>query len=387
MAAVSGAPEPEVAACEEYFLRSGLPHLQQDYDARTDTLTRLLPALLVLFAIGVGVTVRPDWPWWQRALAAIAGLAAVLVLFIVLNLLRGQRPLVRPERVGFAEAGVVVLGPAIVDLVSQDGIGRAGLVAAVWLGVAAVFYFLTSLGVVSMFLHLGRAAIEGGRDTITVAVRAMPPLLAVQLFLFFTTESWQAFGTAEGWRFSGLIITFSVLLAVFLWFTLRGERRDLLTPPVDERLAERARRTPAGPLVARGVGPLTPPLSRMGRINVTVALVFSIGARVVAVGAVTALFFILFGLLAIDVGLTEEWIGEPPNVLLSLGAGGGRLVLTEPLVRVSVLLGAFAALYFAVVALSDRRNREDFLEDEIERVSRVMACWTYYRGALARRAA
>jgi hypothetical protein len=59
------------------------------------------------------------------------------------------------------------------------------------------------------------------------------------------------------------------------------------------------------------------------------------------------------------------------------------VVLTEQLVRVSVLLGGFAALYFLVVALTEKGRREDFLDDEIDRLSRVMAAWAYYRGSLA----
>ena len=48
--------------------------------------------------------------------------------------------------------------------------------------------------------------------------------------------------------------------------------------------------------------------------------------------------------------------------------------------RVAAILGGFAALYFVAVALGDRRNREQFLDDELDRMGRVMAAWSYYRG-------
>ena len=50
-----------------------------------------------------------------------------------------------------------------------------------------------------------------------------------------------------------------------------------------------------------------------------------------------------------------------------------------------MVLGAFASLYFAAVALGDARNRQAFLDDVLERFRRVMAAWSYYRGAMAAR--
>jgi hypothetical protein len=61
------------------------------------------------------------------------------------------------------------------------------------------------------------------------------------------------------------------------------------------------------------------------------------------------------------------------------------VVVTEALLRVAIVLGAFASLYFAAVALGDARNRESFLDDVLERFRRVMAAWSYDRGALAAR--
>ena len=44
---------------------------------------------------------------------------------------------------------------------------------------AALSYLLVDLGVLALFVHQGRAALEGLRTTASVAVRALPPLLAV----------------------------------------------------------------------------------------------------------------------------------------------------------------------------------------------------------------
>ena len=379
---MTGPQEAHRAAIEEYFLRSGLPHLAADYDPREDTLTRLRPALVVLFLVGLGIVLRPDWPWWARGLAVLAGLAIALGTIVVVNLVRGRPPSLRSDRVGFVEAGAFVLAPAIAELATGNVELRALWIALGSAGIGAALYVLTSLGVVPLFLHLGTAALVGLRATGGVALRALPPVLAVLLFLFLATEVWQAFGLIEGWRFGSVLVVFGLLGLGFLFVSLRRERGELVAPRMDDETARLARQTPAAPLVDADVSPQAPPLDRMERLNVIVALVVSVGARVIAVGAVIALFFMLFGVLVVDRELATAWLGQPPHVLVELSISGREVVLTEQLVRVSVLLGGFAALYFLVVALSEASKREDFLDDEIDRLSRVMAAWAYYRGSL-----
>jgi hypothetical protein len=82
----------------------------------------------------------------------------------------------------------------------------------------------------------------------------------------------------------------------------------------------------------------------------------------------------------VDQQTTEDWVQAPANVLLSVSIADREPVVTEALVRVAIVLGSFASLYFAAGALGEARNREDFLEDVIERFRRVMAAWSYYRG-------
>lgn len=376
-------PTPEQLVLEEFFLRSGLPHLAVNYDPREDTLTRLRPALFVLFLVGLAVALRPDWAWWARGLALIAGLGIAAGGLVGVNLLRGRRPTARPERVGFTEAAVFVLAPAAAQVATGSVGLRALWIGLISVGIALALYVLTSLGVVSLLLHLGRAAFVGLRATGGVALRALPPVLAVLLFLFLATEVWQAFGLIEGWRFGSVLTLFALTGTGFLAVALARERRDLCSPPLNDETARLARDTPARSLVAAGVVPLSPALPRTARLNITVALVVSIGIRVVAVGAAVALFFMVFGLLVVDKALATDWLGQAPHVLLGVDIAGGReVVLTEQLVRVSVLLGGFAALYFLVVALTEKGRREDFLDDEIDRLSRVMAAWAYYRGSL-----
>ncbi len=377
-------PPQEEAALEGWFLRNGVPQLVADYNPREDTLTRLQPVLVVLFLLALALVLRPDWEWWQRVLAVLVGAGLAVAGLVLANVLRRRRPFARPQRVGFAEAIVVVFTPAVASLVLGDSPERAGWIALGSAGVAVAAYALTSLGVLAPLLSQGRPAFEGLRDTFAVAVRALPPLLAVLLFLSLTQETWQAFGDLEGWRFGGVLIGFGLLAVVILLVGLRAERAELAAPRPGPELAQRARQTPAAPVVERGVEPTAPPLDRIERINLAVALLVTLGLRVLVVGAVVGGAFFLFGLLVVDEELTEEWAGAA-NVFLSISIAGREVVVTEALLRVAIVLGAFAALYFAAVALGDARNRESFLDDVLERFRRVMAAWSYYRGALAAR--
>ena len=318
-------PAEDLLAVERFFRRSGLPHLTADSRARDTTLRWRLPAGALVLVVAVVLVARTDLEPWALALSLLG--------------------------VALATALVVVL--------------------------------LFDLGGLSLLIHQGRPALEGLAATASVALRALPPLLAVLLFLSLASETWRAFGRLEGWRFGFVLILFGLLSAVILVAGLRRERRALLAPVPGDEMREDALATPAAPLVRAGVAPGTPPPDRLVRINVAAALLVSLGIRVLAVGVAVGLTFALLGLLIVDRALTEEWIGEAPNVLVAVSIEGREVVLTEALLRVAAMLGGFASLYFVAVALGDSRNREEFLDDELERVRRVMAAWAYYRGALA----
>ncbi len=267
---------PERREIEDWFLRNGLPQLAADHDPRADTLARLQPVLVVLFLLVLALVLRPDWEWWKRVLAVLAGAALALAGLVAANLLHRRRPLARPVRVGFTEALVVVFTPALASLVLGDDPARAGWIALASIAVAVVLYALTSMGVLAPLLSQGRPALEGLRDTLAVAVRALPPLLAILLFLSLTAETWQTFGDLEGWRYGAVLIGFGLLASSILLLGLRAERAELASPDPGPDLARRARATPAAPLVERGVEPSSPPLDRIERVNLAVALLVTL---------------------------------------------------------------------------------------------------------------
>jgi hypothetical protein len=86
-------------------------------------------------------------------------------------------------------------------------------------------------------------------------------------------------------------------------------------------------------------------------------------AQVLLVSLMIAAFLTVFGVLAIDESLREDWLGTPGNELLSFNLLGERLELTGELLRVAVGLAAFSGFYFSIAIFTDSTYRQEFLEE------------------------
>ncbi len=151
-----------------------------------------------------------------------------------------------------------MFSPALASAALGDDIGHTIAIGLGAPAIALVLYGLISMGVLPMLIHQWRPALEGVVDTAAVALRALPPLVAVLLFLSLAAETWRAFGRLEGWRFGALLIGFAALAGVILVFGLARERRALYRMGNTDDLARDARATPAAPLTTRGVTPAMP---------------------------------------------------------------------------------------------------------------------------------
>ena len=372
----------ERAELERYFLHNGLPHLRLGYDPRAHTLTRMRPALYVLFVAGLGVALRPDLEWWLRVLAVLAGLAVAASVYAVLNLLRRRPLFARSRRIGMTETLALVIAPPVAAAALGENAATVVWLAVATVGIAVALYLLMSFGVLSLLAHQTRQVGVGLADSGAIAIRAMPPVLAVLLFLSLSAETWQAFGRLIGWRYGGVVIAFSVLVTLILVYGLSRERAAMYSIEPGEELEERARHTPALALVERGIAPGSPTLGRIERLNLGLALLLSLALRVLAVALAVGVFFLIFAFLVVDREIALRWVEADPNFLVSTVIADREAVLTEAHFRVAGILGAFGGLYFAAVAVGDARHREQFLDDEVHRLSRVTAAWAYYRGAL-----
>jgi hypothetical protein len=326
---------------ERDFRRAGLPMFSEDFSAAEDVFNRAAPLLgLVFFAEIVGA-VDLDWSWWQNALAMLAGLAFLLVAFGLINKAKGRPFSAIPERLGRAELAGFVLIPALLPVLANQQWTSAWVTAAANLALLGLIYAVGALGL----LHVIRWVMKRFAGQLSSALGLIAtaiPLLAIFALLSFTTqELWEIFSSVDDAIYATILCLFFLLGAVFLIARVPKETRRL----------------------EADAGAGTPPLRRRQLLNVGVVMFVSQALQVLIVSVSVGLFFALFGLLAIDEGIREQWIGSAGNELFAVSLFGERLEVTEELLRVAGGLAAFSGFYFAISMLTDSTYRDEFLEE------------------------
>jgi hypothetical protein len=159
---------------------------------------------------------------------------------------------------------------------------------------------------------------------------------------------WQIFATLSDFAYACVICLFVLLGSGFLVVRVPREVRRL----------------------ERESGADGPPLTRAQRSNVGLVLFVSQAVQVLFVSLFIGVFFVLFGMLAIDEAARNSWIGaDNINVLVTVSVGGDHFELTTQLLRVAGGLAAFSGFYFAVAMLTDSTYREEFLEELTDEMS------------------
>lgn len=242
----------------------------------------------------------------------------------------------RNDKDGAASAGISV-GATVLVLVAAVYAGRALRVhlIAVW----ALRQTLTSLGLL-----------------FPLATRALPMLLLFVTFLFINTEVWMIASALEGGTLWGAVMLFAALAVGFLVVRLIEE--------VD-RLDDEIGRTELGDQ-ADVVG--------LQRANLVLVLLITQAFQVLLLALAVFVFFIVFGVVAMDDGVLETWI-EADLIY------AGEIPVSRQLLQVSTFLAAFSGLYFAVYAVTDDNYRREFFSEvlgELEQALRVRV--HYLRG-------
>jgi hypothetical protein len=120
--------------------------------------------------------------------------------------------------------------------------------------------------------------------------------------------------------------------------------------------------------------PDPPPLSNRERVNLALVSLVGQGLQITVVAVLLTAFFVIFGVFAITPATTASWLGTSDvNELLSLHVGSQRLVLSEPLLRVSGFLGAFSGMYFTVVLATDSSYQDAFSDDIAPQIRQALA--------------
>ncbi len=380
-------------AADAWFRRRGLPLVIDRRRRGTAMLRRSTPGLVFLSMLDLllsGLLRLLDVPadvlearMRSTGVGYVLGVLALMLAVVVVPVVAGRLMakllrLLTKTRVRLAVIGAMIvfwmvllpLAERLTGLVSWD----EPLWMAVLINIAAfaVLMLLVRTGVGSILSWAAQSAAAQVRAIGTLASRALPLLLLVVMFSFFTAELWQAverLSPGRLWLVAGFL---TLIGAVFLVSMLSDEMKELKTWTVEPG-AVALRGTPFDDDDAPPPG--RRPLSRAERLNITLVLFFAQAVQIVAFGALVFGFFVVFGVLMIRPEVVTVFAGREsaPGTLL-----GVPLPVSSALLHVSLFLAVFSGLYFAASTATDARYRRSFFEPLLEDVKISLAARDIY---------
>ncbi len=372
---------------ERWFIERGVPHL---VDPHTDSVlldawTRALPLLVAAYILlGFNALDIRNWTLAQNLGATIAIVGILVATLAISNRLRRRPLLARPTQIGPAELAVFLIGPVLPGLVfGQYRDAAETFVFGIVL--LAGIYVWSSYGVGALLRWGARRS--GGQLTGLgpLVARALPLLLLFTTFLFVNAEVWEMAGTLTGAAYVVVVLMFFVLGAGFVVTRVPGFIRSENRFESWSEIAECVVATPAVAVDLPTTGPTLDPLRPRQRFNLGLIVLFGQALQITLVVVALVAFFVFFGFMAIDLDTIVNWTGQVDvNTFVEASFGGRTLVLSEPLVRVAVFLGAFSGMYFTVVLTTDETYRSEFANDigpEIRQMLAVRCAYHVERGA------
>jgi hypothetical protein len=373
---------------ERWFVRRGLPHFIDHYNAREDIFTRAAPFLAVVFVLSL-VNVRiGDESLVRNVVSLGLGVAVGLGGVALVNVLRGRKPLSRPRRIGAPElVTFVVAGPVVQLLV--EGWTEAAVSLAFNLVILGLTYVVTSFGLIPMTRWAIGQMLRMFADVTTLFARSLPLLLLLTIFMFFNAELWKIADDIPTVLFVSALVVLVAVGTVFI--VLRFPRElDVLSRFDDwsQVTAEAADSPLAGTDAARlPEPPAAPPLDRPAWANVGLVLFFSQAVQVVLVTAAIFCFYVLFGLFTMVPSTIRQWTGTAElDALATFDYLGVKVTLTSELLRTSGFVAAIAGLQFTVSALVDTTYRDEFFKELTHEIRESLAVRTLYLSLLGRTA-
>jgi hypothetical protein len=218
-----------------------------------------------------------------------------------------------------------------------------------------------------------------------LATRALPLLLLFITFLFINAEVWQVASSLEGGVLWLAVLLFAAVAVGFLLVRL-GEELDRFDDDIDgAQLIDACRRTPledvARDLVEAGADlNAEAEVSGLQKANLVLVLLIAQIVQVLLLSLAVFMFFLVFGMVAIEDSTILAWTGAEPQYASDL-----RLVSRE-LTQVSIFLAAFAGLYFTVYAVTDTTYRQQFFTTISRELERAVSARVAYRELRRRQA-
>ncbi|MDO5618313.1 hypothetical protein [Kocuria sp.] len=363
---VTGPGQSAQVLLAERLRQQGLPLVVRPSQRRRELIPYTGPMLVVLGlllltqAIGLRVLVAaerragvdylqadtlPDDLLWTTTIVAgvvlVIHLCSPLMLWAVALVVRRGRTRVRA---GVVLAGLLITLLAVMVAPWEIGLG-INLLTAVTLVAALLVGAYLGLGVITLWSI--QRIIQELQSVGAMVIRALPLLMLVLLFLFYNSNIWQI---------AGAISWLNITLTAVVLLVLANVLNMVLT-------AEIVR---GSHLQAHLKSSATPPrLMEQANILAVPTLVVTIQAGIFSL--LVFAFLVGFGMLSIPVATIAQWTGQAPHIVFPWLMPG--LPLSQELLKVCLVLAAFAGLNFVASMTTDHHHRKLFMQgvlDELE---------------------
>lgn len=358
------ARDDALAEYERRFRRAGLPLFIEGFSASTDVFNRVVPLLALVFCGEMLGAIQLDWSPLANVAAALGGLAILLVAIGVTNRARGRPFRSVPRTVGKLELALFVAVPALLPLIFGGQVRSAFVTAGANLLLLGLIYAVVGYGLLAILRWVLARLLGQLRSALGLLAKAVPLLMIFALLSFTNQEMWQIFSSITSGQFWAILALFMVLGSVFLAVRIPREARG----------------------IEREAGEAQTPLARRQRLNVGLVMFVSQATQVLIVSLAVGLFFVAFGLLAINEPVRIDWMGFAGNELVAFDLLGERVELTSELLRVAAGLAAFSGFYFAIAMLTDSTYREEFLDELTTEMGQTFTARAEYLRLCAARA-
>jgi hypothetical protein len=385
-------------AVEAWFRRRGLPLFVRSDERGSRLLQRSVPALVFVLVMDPVLTLvtwllnvsQGEFERRMNNTAYVFLLLALMVAAVVVPVLAGwlaslwMRALSRRGRWVLARV-VLVLSAVVLPIVDW----WTGLRDRLWLSLT-INVGVTLLMLLAVWVGAGSILAWGLRKAFAelgsvgrMATKALPLLVLVVIFAFFSAEMWQVARELPRWRLWLVVALFGVLGVLFMAARLDEELKKMIDTVAGDKIDDLTNVLHATPLAGSAAGPPIDslPLARRERANITLVLFVAQLLQIVVLSVLVFCVLIALGALAIEPVVIDSWLGAGA----SKEAGwlfGIDLPLSKGLVQVALFLAAFSGLYFAASAATDQHYREAFFEPLLADVRVSLAAREVY---LARR--
>ena len=308
--------------------------------------------------------------WFILALLVLVLPVAVFVGWLVSRIatVRGLS-VAATVAVTIAVAGGLLGGPSarvMVDLVFE---------AVVFAAILA----LTACGAGSILSWAAQMTMSNLAAAGSLVSRALPLLLLTFLVLF-NSPVWLMAATVSRPRLWLALLFLVAIAAIFVVSVTADRVRPIVAAgdPDDDhsaRLTETPFETMPDPASVR-------PLSRAERLNVLFVVAASQLSQIVIIAAMTALLFLILGLILLSPELLAVWTrnGRSDGTLL-----GMTIPVPDSLIQITFFLGALTFMYISARTVSDAEYRTRFFDPLIEDLRLTLRARNRYRAAVSAR--